>query len=632
MIYRLLIILLGVSGLLLGGLSAQPAQAQQTLPLSAWYAIVHQPETDTLHWLNVAGEQAVLPRPNLPDEAQYRGLRIAPNGRSMVIAAQLTNGLEALGIYDFAAGRFVQTHQAQPGEVISLGGGNIFSANSQYFAVGLFSGDFAAPAWRVIVFDSATGDAEAFIDHTHPDAPEVQLSAPEVQYLDGTSVHFQMVPQGVGAWHTWPAYAWRAFGFDPTLPLISESPYTGAGVQVQPLTGEVVQSYRDDSYAAAPMDGQTPDFNAVGVGVPANNTPFTTVHADGTRYHLATRWAKGGEWILFLTDDVQDNRYWSIVLADGVPGNNGHVPFDPSFISAHGTSDGYLLLNEARQLYHSDEFMPNTAQMIAQLSPAASVVYVTPLGVNFLLDQLPNGAVVATDITPTVPPAPVEQPTVITVEPVGDCSTVLPQRVGIGSGARVLLSVPNLNVRQTPYGEIVVTLASGDSFIVIGGPICEGDLYWWQIDYNGMIGWVAEATDSGYFIEPYDGAPPAEEPVTDTPEPPQPPPPPPVGDLDEEAAPEAEEESSGCGAPGFSVGEAAVVRRDVTPHNGPDGQALPYVIPNGSGVVIAGDMECVNGSRWFPVAATAYSLTDGTPLNSVFWISDGRRHIGRNLE
>jgi hypothetical protein len=288
-------------------------------------------------------------------------------------------------------------------------------------------------------------------------------------------------------------------------------------------------------------------------------------------------------------------------------------------------------------LYHSDEFMPNTAQVIAQLSPTASVVYVTPLGVNFLLDQLPIGAVVATDITPTVPPAPVEQPTVITVEPVGDCSTVLPQRVGIGSGARVLLSVPNLNVRQTPYGEIVVTLASGDSFVVIGGSICEGDLYWWQIDYNGIIGWVAEATDSGYFIEPYDGAPPAEEPaaeepVTDTPEPPQPPPPPPVGDLDEEAAPQAEE-GSGCGAPGFNVGDVAVARRNITPYNAAEGEPFPYIIYQGSPVTILGEMECIDGNRWWLVYATAHPVNGaGAPVSSGFWIPDGRRHIGRNLE
>src|SRR5689334_5188358 len=72
-----------------------PAQAQPTMATdrtlnaqlnaqglvsTPWYAVVYQPATNTLHWVNAAGEQVVLPRPTLPDEAQYRDLRISPNG------------------------------------------------------------------------------------------------------------------------------------------------------------------------------------------------------------------------------------------------------------------------------------------------------------------------------------------------------------------------------------------------------------------------------------------------------------------------------------------------------------------------------------------------------------------------
>lgn len=259
MFKRSILILLGLVLLVI----VMPAYAQ-ALPNSVWYTVVYQPETDTLRWINVAGEQTAIARPMLPNEAQYRDMRIAPNGQQMVMVSQLTNGLEAIGIYDFASGVFVQTHQANVGEQINLGGENIFSANSQYFAIGLFSGDFANPAWRVILLETQTGNAMAFIDHSHPDAPDVQLSAPAIQYLDGEFVHFQLIPQSVGGWHTWPAYAWRAFGFDPATPAISESPYSRVGVQVLPLTGQALMSFTDENYAVAPQDGQGSNFNAIG--------------------------------------------------------------------------------------------------------------------------------------------------------------------------------------------------------------------------------------------------------------------------------------------------------------------------------------------------------------------------------
>jgi hypothetical protein len=621
-----------LSGLLL----TSSMSLAQPLPLNVWYAVVYQPETDTLHWIDATGEKASIPRPQLPDESQYLDLRVSPNGRTMVMASQLSSGLQGLGIYDFAAQSFIQVHQAQPGETISIGGENIFSSDSLYFAVGLYSGDFSDPKWRVLLFETQTGNATAFIDHTHPDAPEVQLSAPEVQYLDAVFVHFQLVPQSVGASHTWPAYAWQSLVFDPTNPTIIESPYTRANIQIQPLIGKAVMAYTDENFASAPQNGQTPNFNAIGAGMIGNAGTLTTIHADTSRYHLDARWAKGGEWILFLSEDTQTNRYWNIILAEGTPGNNSHTPFDPQFTDVYGTSDGYLLLNDSKSLFYSNGFMPNTAPIIAQLSPNAEVVYVTPIGVNFTLEQLPGDAVVAANPTPNNIVTSVSPPANDNVETTGDCSTMPSQRVSIGSGARVVPSMENLNVRQTPYGAIVLTLAGGDSFSVIGGPICEGDLYWWQIDYNGTIGWVAEATDNGYFIEPYSGEPqppaqdppPDEEPITDTPEPQQPP----VG-SDEEAAPEAEGNAPGCGrAPSniLSVGGTARVLRDLTPRNGPAGESFPYIFPEGTTVTIVGGPECAEGQRWWLVTGTAIPLAGGNPSSANFWVPDGIR-AGRSL-
>lgn len=574
-------------------LVAVPTQAQQLLPNSPWYAVVYQPESDTLHWINAAGEQASMPRPTLPDEAQYLDLRISPNGRTMVMTAELNSGLRALGIYDFEAGAWLQTHQAQQDESIHLGGANIFTANSQYFAVGLFSGDFASPAWRVILFEAQTGNASAFIDHIHPEAPDVQLSAPVVQYLDGAYVHFQLIPQSVGGAANWPAYAWRAFGFDPELPTISESPYTRENVQVLPLTGQVVMSYTDDAFAVAPPDGQTPNFNAIGAGVIANGGALTTIHADGTRYHLSARWAKGGDWILFLSDDATGNRYWNAILADGTPGNNSHMPFDPQFVDVYGTSDGYLVINDAHTLMYTNGFMPNTALTIAQLTATSDVVYVTPIGVNFALDSLGGGGNQAIVNTPTVP-----APVVVTITPLPptetpaaptDCSDAPGQRVSIGVQARVIPSVGGLNLRTNPNGAIILTLTGGDVFDIIGGPICDGGLYWWQIDRSGTIGWVAEATSSDYFIEPYDGPAPV---------------PPAPGGGNEIAPPNP---CAGALPPRLTVGSSATIVVDnVRPYNGPSGDFLAMrFYMAGTLVTVNAGPECSGGQYWWLITGQA---------------------------
>lgn len=586
----------------------------QPLPVSSWYVVVYQPETDTLHWINATGEQTSIPRPTLPNEAQYVDLRISPNGQTMVMVSQLKTGFQALGIYDFATGMFLQTHQAEIGESIDLGGQNIFSANSQYFAVGLFSGDFANPAWRVILFESQTGNAIAFIDNTHPDAPQVQLSAPEVQYVDGVFVHFQLIPQSVGGSNTWPAYAWQAFGFDPAISAISESPYTRAGIEIQPLTGKVVTSLIDENYAVAPPNGPSSNLNAIGTGVLTNGGVLTTVHADGTRYHYTTVWAQGGEWILFLTDDIQGNRYWNIVLANGTPGNNSHVPFDPQFVDVFGTSDGYLLINNTHNLFYTNGFMPNTALNIAQLSANSKVVYVTPIGVYFMLEQLANGNGQPLALTPTasvfiVTPTP--QPATDIPVPVVNCATAPPQRVGIGTQARVLPSMGGLNLRQNPNGTILATLNGGDTFSIIGASICDQGLHWWQIDRFGTIGWLAEGTSTGYFIEPYAGPPVAD--VADTPVPP------PV--VENPPAPV-------CGsalASRLSVGSNATILVDqLRPHNGPSGETLARkFFMSGTSVNVTAGPECSGGQFWWLVSGSVKIGRIGNKTENVqAWIPE----------
>jgi hypothetical protein len=93
-----------------------------------------------------------------------------------------------------------------------------------------------------------------------------------------------------------------------------------------------------------------------------------------------------------------------------------------------------------------------------------------------------------------------------------------PGRLAVGNGGRVT-TYPNLpnRVRNSPsfYGYVVGQIPAGGSFAVIGGPQCDAGLLWWQVNYNGLIGWSAEGDGyNTYWLEPAGIIPPPPPPPT----------------------------------------------------------------------------------------------------------------------
>jgi WD40 repeat protein len=84
----------------------------------------------------------------------------------------------------------------------------------------------------------------------------------------------------------------------------------------------------------------------------------------------------------------------------------------------------------------------------------------------------------------------------------GTCS--VPPRLTIGKLAQVIDTSPN-NVRALPArdSELVGEIPAGASFLVVDGPTCDeaSDLVWWQVDYQGLIGWTAEGQGETYWLE-----------------------------------------------------------------------------------------------------------------------------------
>jgi hypothetical protein len=80
-----------------------------------------------------------------------------------------------------------------------------------------------------------------------------------------------------------------------------------------------------------------------------------------------------------------------------------------------------------------------------------------------------------------------------------------PSRLRTGIVARVTEGGLPSRLRSAPNtsGEVLASIPQLDEFMVVDGPECdEQQLRWWQVDYQGTVGWVAEGVGEEYYLEP----------------------------------------------------------------------------------------------------------------------------------
>ena len=86
------------------------------------------------------------------------------------------------------------------------------------------------------------------------------------------------------------------------------------------------------------------------------------------------------------------------------------------------------------------------------------------------------------------------------------CLNAWTTHLQIGDYGRVNPGIPNI-LRSRPYigydSAVITEIPALSTFSVIGGPSCYNNMTMWQVNYNGQIGWIPEAADWGYWIEPY---------------------------------------------------------------------------------------------------------------------------------
>lgn len=101
-------------------------------------------------------------------------------------------------------------------------------------------------------------------------------------------------------------------------------------------------------------------------------------------------------------------------------------------------------------------------------------------------------------VTPatSVPPQP--------GDPATGCPGAPAPRLTVGGQGRVTPGVPN-KMRNSPgtAGAQIGSIPGEGVFTVVAGPQCADGYLWWQVNYEGTIGWTANGGNGEYWVEPY---------------------------------------------------------------------------------------------------------------------------------
>lgn len=87
--------------------------------------------------------------------------------------------------------------------------------------------------------------------------------------------------------------------------------------------------------------------------------------------------------------------------------------------------------------------------------------------------------------------------------PVVQCPGFALSRLTPGGWGRVTPGLPNnLRAQPTAASAWVGSVPGGAAFTVVTGPVCGYNTAWWQVSYNGVVGWTMEGYGSTYWLAP----------------------------------------------------------------------------------------------------------------------------------
>lgn len=106
--------------------------------------------------------------------------------------------------------------------------------------------------------------------------------------------------------------------------------------------------------------------------------------------------------------------------------------------------------------------------------------------------------------TPSPTLTPTRQPTLTPTPTPVICPGSLQSRLYAGLSGRVVpgQSANRLRAQATRSGAELGLIPGGESFFVVGGPMCADNLTWIQVEYQSVTGWTAEGDGNIYWLEP----------------------------------------------------------------------------------------------------------------------------------
>ncbi len=594
------------------------------LPPANWYAVVHEPQTDRLHWINAAGEQASIARPLMPNEIANSpeiDVYISPNGRTLVSIAPLNGGLWGIGFYDLTTGQWIQTHQAQPNEAPAPNRTADFTTTSSHFATVLR--DANTSQWRVLVFETTTGNAVAVLSRGDAGIPNTFYNDPAYYPMIlsfaideglGTPVlrmHNMNLANNVYLYTA----ATRWYPLPP--PVLAGNPFAAEDILYSPLMG--IDVFKTTGRAVlATFDSNNGNLGAqpnpyIGERVvivdPGQPVPLPLVTTAAWTVN-DPQWLRGGEWIGYRVQNGVFAPHFRITTLQGGEG----LPLGPNIGAIAATPDGFLGIDASEwRMYHATalNFEGSAAQFgntVFDTGSPFNVVYTTPEGAAFGLTSLAQ-PIVSGDLDLVAPDVP---------NPTSQCDGTPAPRLTPGSTARVAFTNGQpLNLRSAPNGERIGQLPEGTVFAVVNTPPqCANGYLWWNIQLNdASTYWVAEGDNSGYFVEPWQEPFNAADAVlilpTTTPIPPLvfiP-----VVTLVPQECPNSPESRLAVGDRAHTIGASGTL----AVYDQPNSEFPTYQLPTNHSVVIIGGWQCRNGARMWQINATL----NGSTITG--WASEG---------
>jgi hypothetical protein len=83
-----------------------------------------------------------------------------------------------------------------------------------------------------------------------------------------------------------------------------------------------------------------------------------------------------------------------------------------------------------------------------------------------------------------------------------DCPGLPGASLGVGLGGAVVTGFGANNLRAAPStsAEVIAVMPEGAEFTVIGGVVCADGFRWWEVDYNGQVGWTADGQGNEVWL------------------------------------------------------------------------------------------------------------------------------------